>query len=348
MREDLQLPDPPGVKPVRGLPIWRWVITTVVIAALIAIAIFVPIPIIYVYLPGPVTDAEDLVEVSGEQTYSSEGSLYMTTVSVDTTVTFIELVIAAVDRSQAVVMRDDVTRGQTLEELREEQNAQMDQSQVDARQVALTTLGFGQPEGKGAKVLATITGSPADGVLLPDDVIVEIDGQEIRTTCDVGQAIADKDTGDEISITVMRNGQKRSFDLELVPNPQDGSPTFIGVHMATVDFDFQPGVDVDFKTGEIAGPSAGLILSLALYDRLTPDDLTAGHRIAGTGTLDCDGGVGPIGGIQQKVAGAQAKGAEYFLAPMSNVEEARQAAGEIEIVPVATFADALEYLGGLE
>jgi Lon-like protease len=348
MREDLQLPEPPGVKPVRGLPIWRWVITAIIIVALMAIAIFVPIPIIYVYLPGPVSDAEDLVEVTGEQTYSSEGSLYMTTVSVDTAVTFIELVIAGVDSSRAVVMRDDVTQGQTLKELQRQQNAQMDQSQVDARQVALTSLGYGQPEGRGARVITTITGSPADGVLLPDDVIVAVDGLQISTTCDVGQAIVDEDTGDVVKVTVLREDERRSFDLELAENPIDGSPTFIGVQMRTLGFSFEPGVDVDFKTGEIAGPSAGLILSLALYDRLTPDDLTAGHRIAGTGTLDCDGGVGPIGGIQQKVAGAQAKGAEFFLTPMSNVEEARSVADDIEIVPVATFAEALEYLGGLE
>jgi PDZ domain-containing protein len=118
--------------------------------------------------------------------------------------------------------------------------------------------------------------------------------------------------------------------------------------LRTLHFKFDPGVKVDFKTGRIAGPSAGLMLSLALYDLLTPEDLTAGHEIAGTGTLECGGGVGPIGGIQQKVAGAKAQGAEIFLAPLANVDEARVVADGIEIVPIGTFRDAIEYLGTLD
>jgi PDZ domain-containing protein len=118
--------------------------------------------------------------------------------------------------------------------------------------------------------------------------------------------------------------------------------------MKTVDFSFEPGIDVDFETGRIAGPSAGLMLSLALYDQLTPKDLTSGRQIAGTGTLGCDGDVGPIGGIRQKVAAARAEGAEIFLTPEGNVEEARSIGDGIEIVPVATFAEALGYLSGLE
>lgn len=341
-------PDPPAVKPVKGLPVWRWLAISLLVVGLVAAAIFVPIPVIYLYLPGPVRNVEELVEVEEGQTYSSEGSFYMTTVSVDTEVSFIELVIAAVTPSQQVVMKEDVTGGKSLEDLQSEQRAAMQDSQAHARQVALSELGLDSPTGDGAEVVTTITGAPADGVLLPDDVIVEIDGEEVDTTCDVGEAIDRHDTGDEITVTVEREGKRRSFDLELVRNPLDGSPGFIGVHMRTLNFAFKPGVEVDFKTGQIAGPSAGLMLSLALYDLLTPDDLTAGHEIAGTGTLECDGGVGPIGGIQQKVAGAKARGAEIFLAPLANFEEARAVADGIEVVPIGTFDDAIEYLSGLE
>lgn len=341
-------PEHPDAKPVRGVPVWRWIAISVLLVGLTAAAIFVPIPIVYLYLPGPVRNVEDLVDISEGQTYSSEGALYMTTVSVDTEVSFVELLIAAISQDQVVVMKEDVTGGQSLEQLQSEQEAEMQSSQANARQVALSELGLDSPSGNGAQVVATITGAPADGVLEPDDVIVEIDGEEIGTTCDVGRAIDAHDTGDEITVTVERNGNRRSFDIELVQNPIDGSPGFIGVQMKTLHFSFEPGVEVDFKTGQIAGPSAGLMLSLALYDLLTPEDLTAGHQIAGTGTLECDGGVGPIGGIQQKIAGAKAEGAEIFLAPLANVEEAREVADGIEIVPIATFDDAVEYLGSLE
>lgn len=347
-QNDFEPPEPIGVKPVKGLPVWRWVGISVVLAALVAAAIFVSIPVVYLYLPGPVQNVEDLVEIEEGQVYSSEGSLYMTTVSVDTSVSFVELVIAALVQDQVVVMKDDVTGGQSLDELRTEQQAEMTASQANARQVALSELGLDSPTGDGAEVVTTITGAPADGVLLPDDVIVAIDDEPIATTCDVDEVIGRHETGDEVALTVKREGHERTFDLELVPNPYDGSPGFIGVQLRTLHFKFDPGVKVDFKTGRIAGPSAGLMLSLALYDLLTPEDLTAGHEIAGTGTLECGGGVGPIGGIQQKVAGAKAQGAEIFLAPLANVDEARVVADGIEIVPIGTFRDAIEYLGTLD
>lgn len=341
-------PDPPDARPVRGLPVWRWIAISILVVGLAAAAIFVPIPIVYLYLPGPVRDVEQLVEIEEGETYSSEGAFYMTTVSVDTEVSLVEIVIASLSPTQRIVMKEDVTGGQTLEELQSEQEAEMQRSQANARQVALSELGLDSPTGDGAEVITTITGAPADGVLLPEDVIVQIDGAPIATTCDVGEAIDRHETGDEIAVTVRREGKERVFDLELVENPLDGSPGFIGVQMRTVNFSFKPGVVVDFQTGQIAGPSAGLMLSLALYDLLTPEDLTAGHEIAGTGTLECDGGVGPIGGIQQKVAGARARGADIFLAPLANAREARAVADGIEIVPIGNFDDAIEYLGSLE
>jgi PDZ domain-containing protein len=318
-------PEHPDARPVKGLPIWRWIAISILVVGLTAAAIFVPIPIVYLYLPGPVRDVEQLVEIEEGETYSSEGAFYMTTVSVDTEASLVEIVIAALSPTQRIVMKEDVTGGQTLEQLQSEQEAEMQESQANARQVALSELGLDTPTGNGAEVITTITGAPADGVLLPKDVIIEIDGGAVDTTCDVGEAIDRHDTGEEISITVLRDDKERTFDLELVKNPIDGSPGFIGVQMRTLDFSFKPGVTVDFKTGQIAGPSAGLMLSLALYDLLTPEDLTAGHEIAGTGTLECDGGVGPIGGIEQKVAGAKARGGRDL--PSAACERSRSTSG---------------------
>ena len=342
-------PDPPGVHPVRPLPLLRWVVIAVLVVGLAAAAIFVPIPVVFLYLPGPVRDVEELVQASEAKTYSSEGTLLMTTVSVDTRVTFVELVIAWVTPAQQVVMRDQVTGGQSLQDLREDQAEQMRLSQNSAEQVALGELGFDRPTGKGARVIATVKDSPAARELKEGDVIVAVDGERIRTSCDVGVVIDTHDVGEPITIAYTRKGERRTFETELGPSPAGFGPgPFLGVHMETIDFSFEPGVEVDFETGRIAGPSAGLMLALALYDQLTPDDLTAGHQIAGTGTLECDGEVGAIGGIQQKVAGASAKGAEVFLAPLGNADEARAVANGIEIIPVATFGDALEYLSGLE
>ena len=154
--------------------------------------------------------------------------------------------------------------------------------------------------------------------------------------------------GEEIEITVKRGDEEETFTMTTEENPQNPGTSYIGVSMEEVGYTFDPGFDVDFETGEIGGPSAGLMMSLALYDKLTPEDLTHGRDIAGTGTIACDGGVGSIGGIEQKIAGAEAEGAEVFLAPAGNAEAAEAAANDIEVVSISRFDDAVEYLEGLD
>ncbi len=145
-------------------------------------------------------------------------------------------------------------------------------------------------------------------------------------------------------MTVLRDGRRRTIPIETADHPAQMGAAFVGITMADVVGD---SIAVDFETGRIGGPSAGLMFSLALYDRLTPDDLTDGRKIAGTGTIFCGGLVGPIGGIEEKVAGAEREGAEIFLAPELNFDAAQDAADEIEVVSVANFDDAVEYLEGL-
>ncbi|MBW3594689.1 MAG: PDZ domain-containing protein [Actinobacteria bacterium] len=343
------LPDPPGVTPVRGFNPLRWVILGLAGILLVFLAFYVPIPILYEYLPGPAPKVDSLITIDGARTYSSEGSFRLTTVTVETQVTFAEWVASGFDPHSAVVTRDQVTGGQSLEQLQEEQEAQMDASNHAATQVALSELGIATPEGDGARVVATLQGRPADGVLKESDVILRIGGDKVDTVCDVGREIAEFDVGDRINLTVRRDGKVKTVSLETVANPQDPASPFIGIAMEEVNYRFKPGLDVDFDPGEIAGPSAGLMFALQIYDQLTPDDLTHGHQVAGTGEIACDGGVGPIGGVEQKVAGAAREGAEIFLAPTLNAKAARAAAGDdIQVVSVSTFSDAVEFLEALE
>lgn len=327
---------------------WRYGAAVVVALILAGAAFNLPIPIIYTYVPGPVRDVESLVVVEGARTFSSEGSLYLTTVSVDTRVTFAELVAAVIDPTKAVVRREDVTGGSTLRELQEAQRAQMRESKRHALEVVFAALGLGKPLGDGAKVEDTVRGSPAHGELRPGDVIVSIDGRAVNTSCDVIRLVNRLQPGDEVDLVVRRKGESLPISLRTVENPQQPGTPLIGVILTDLNYRFDPGIEVRFKTGNIAGPSAGLMFALALYDRLTPGDLTAGRRIAGTGEINCGGDVGAIGGVEQKVAGAEAEGADIFLAPVANFEAARAAAGDIEVVAVATFQDALDYLEGLQ
>lgn len=318
-------------------------------AALLFAAGVVPLPLIYAFLPGPARDVGRLVEISDANTYSSEGRFFLTTVSVDTQVTFLEWVVAVFDANRAIVFKDQLApAGVSLDELEEQQRADMTDSKRHAQEVALVALGYDAPTGDGAQVEDTIPGRPAAGRLQPGDVIVSVDGESVATTCEVGAAVADRGVGEEIKIVVRRNGERLTYRLETAANPDDPNEPFLGVAMSDADYDFEPGVNVRFKTGKIAGPSAGLMFALALYDRLTSDDLTGGRQIAGTGTIECDGGVGPIGGVEEKVAGAERRGAEIFLTPEANAGAARGAAGKVEVVAVSTFREAVDYLENLE
>jgi Lon-like protease len=347
MHEDRwDVPTPPGVRPVRGSPLRRLVILLVTVVIVTFISFAVPIPMFYAYLPGPVRDVEKLIEVKGARTYSSEGSLLMTTVSVDTEVTVVDLISSAFDDTRSIVPRDAVTGGQSLDDLRRRQAEEMRDSKVEAEAVALSAIGLAAPTGEGVRVIDTVPRSPAAGEFEPGDVIVRIDGEKAQTTCDVGLLIDRRDAGDTIDITVVRDGGRKTLSLTTGPAPEDESRAFLGIVMEDIDFSFESPVTVDFPTGEIAGPSAGLMFALTLYDRLTPDDLTGGRRIAGTGTIACDGGVGAIGGVEQKVAAAERRGAEVFLAPAGNAVAARTVAGDIKVISVGTFRDALEYLEG--
>ena len=340
---------PLAAQPVKGPGMWRWLAALAVLIAAAVAAFTIPLPMFYAYLPGPVRDVQQLVEIDGAESYSSEGNLYMTTVSVDINVTFVEMVKAVFDPNSEVIEKERVTGGQSFDDLEEQQRKEMRDSKQHAEEVALGALGLATPTGNGARIEAVGEGFPATGILEEGDVIVNIDGSEVETTCDVGRAVGERSPGDDISITVRRDGRLQTLEVTAGADPQNPSGGFLGIFMSDVGYEFDSGVDVEFETGDIAGPSAGLMFTLALYDQLTPDDLTEGKAIAGTGTIACDGGVGAIGGVKQKVAGAEAEGAEVFLSPAGNFAEARQAAGDgIEVVSVATFAQAIAYLESLD
>ena len=101
-------------------------------------------------------------------------------------------------------------------------------------------------------------------------------------------------------------------------------------------------MNVTYNLQDVGGPSAGMMFSLAVIDKLTEDDLTEGHFVAGTGTISEDGTVGPIGGIEHKVEASQEAGAELFLAPAANCEAATSRDhGDMVIASVETLDDAI-------
>ncbi|MDT0156724.1 PDZ domain-containing protein [Microbacterium sp. ARD32] len=302
--------------------------------ALIALVGLTFIPTQYVIQrPGPVFDTlgtakgsdgteVPLIEVPDAKTYPTGGTLDLTTVQVignrQRTPTWFELALAWFDPSRAVVPIDAVFPEGVTSEQRDEQNAAlMIDSQHEATAAALTELGY--DVGAQVEVVSVLEDSPAEGRLAAGDRILAIDGVDVDSATALRDAIQ-KAKGDEVVLSVERDG--RPADVEIAPQKTkdaDGKTVWLIGITLTTDYTFP--VDVELQLDNVGGPSAGMMFALGIIDTLTPGELNGGEKVAGTGTIDAAGDVGPIGGIRQKLYGARDAGASVFLAPESNCDE---------------------------
>jgi len=297
--------------------------------------------------PGPTQDtlgtsgAQDkpIIAISGLPTYPTDGALRFTTVRVEGgpgyPVDAWDILQAWVDPARDVFPVDDVFDPQVTQEQVAEANAvQMEGSQEEATAVALRAIGKEVPT---HVAIAGITdSSKAKGLLKVGDRLDSIDGEPVTTTQALRDALQKKKPGESVSLTVTRGGKEVTVDVPTVEG--QGGRTALGVLLG-LDHDFPAKVTID--AGAIGGPSAGLMFSLGIYDKLTPGPLAGGHQVAGTGTIDDEGKVGPIGGIRQKLAGARSDGAAYFLAPADNCNEVvGHVPDGLDVFKVGTFDEA--------
>ena len=286
-------------------------------------------------------DGKEIIEVEGHRPYRDEGQLRMTTVYVSQpepkgSNSLFELMRDWLSDEDAVYPYDAVyQRGETVEQNRQEGAQEMTSSQDAATAVALEELGYDVTE---AVVAAVAPGTPADGVLETGDVLLRVDDTSVSTSNDVVDAVSGRADGRPVDLVISRDGERR--DLSITPEVTDGRPQ-IGIQVGTQAKGQLP-VTVDIAIDPaIGGPSAGLMFSLGIYDTLTPGSLTGGATIAGTGTMDAAGNVGPIGGIQQKIVGARDAGAQLFLVPPDNCAEALGAPhDDMRLVRADTMHDA--------
>jgi PDZ domain-containing protein len=205
-------------------------------------------------------------------------------------------------------------------------------------------VGYQVPEQ--AQVAGVAADSAADGVLEEGDVIRAVDGAPVTTPQQVVDAVGALTPGDDVTLTYERDGATQDATLTTRAAEEDPDVPRVGVSLAS---SFDLPVSVDNNVGDsIGGPSAGTMFALAIYDMLTPGSLTGGQRIAGTGEITADGVVGPIGGVRQKMAGANADGADVFLVPAANCAEA--ANGDdfgMTLVKVTDLEDAITSLESL-
>lgn len=297
------------------------------------------------FSPGPISDAADSIVVEDVEVFPPEGELLMLTV-VSQDVNVFEALIAGIDPTIDLVRRQAVRRaGETDEEYRNRVLQQMDDSNFRSVAVALNYLGYDLIPTE-VVINEFVEGVPAESVLELGDTIKAVNGAPITNVEDIRSQIEGLQPGDSMEVTVVRDGIESTVTVELAEREDEPGVPMIGVILGELT---SPPFPVDIEAGDVGGPSAGMMHTLAIIDTLTEGELTKGHVIAGTGTISMDGTVGNIGGIRQKVVAAEAAGAEYILVPEGNYDSALTAEREaIEIVPVTTIDDAIAFLEGLD
>ncbi len=310
----------------------------------------------YIYKPGSADELSSIVEV--ELSYPSSGEFHLVTVS-GGRATPLEYLVAKLSRFQEIVPIDEaIPDGFTDEQYRFYQQKMMDQSKVASQVVAYEAANKDVTvTEKGVYVLHTIEGMPAEEKIEIGDRIIKIDNLDVYKPEDVIDYVNTKGKGDEIDLQIERDGASIEVTIPITTFPEDESKVGLGVQLLK-DEAINVDPQVEIKSGNIGGPSAGIMFALEIYNQLTEQDLTKGYRIAGTGEIDIEGNVHRVGGIDKKVIAAHKKNADIFFVPReegavnSNYEVAKETAKKIktkmEIVPIDSFQEAVDFLNQLE
>ena len=268
--------------------------------------------------PGPTfntlgtTGGKNVVDISGTKTYSTSGHLNMTTVSVRHGMSLPQAITRWATTNDTLVPIEQIfPANQSPEEVNKENQAAFASSENNATSAAMKYLG---------RPMAVTVMSQPEGIdqIRKGDVIEAIDGKKIGQPQDLVKAVRGHKVGDQVTLQVNQDGKTKDVSVPVRKGESDSTP-ILGI---TIKQEPADGTTIDYHLDDIGGPSAGLMFTLAVVDKLTPEDLTDGKFIAGTGTIDADGDVGPIGGVSHKIDAAKKAGATMFMTPSDNCAEA--------------------------
>ena len=329
---------------------------TMVVASFLAVAgiiAWVALPVPYVIdAPGPLVNTlgeyqgEKVVQILGTTTHPTDGELNITTADrtggPDGAPPLGEVILALFNEEKDVIPQHEVFPPDLSDEqIKQRSAADIVGAEANAVAAAMGVLGLPVTEEQ-TIVVAVLTDAPANGVLEADDLVLAVDGVPTPTSADVIAAVRALTVGTEATITVERDGERTDEVVTLGDNPADPSTSALGIVMSPV---FDAPFPTEFTLEGIVGPSVGMIFTLSIIDQLTPESLTGGDVIAGTGTVDPQGNVGDIGTIAQKMNAARAGGAQLFLAPRANCDAVRD--NVPEGLPVAAVENIDEALAAL-
>ncbi|MFJ9080972.1 PDZ domain-containing protein [Streptomyces sp. NPDC102384] len=334
--------------------------STLMLIALLCAGVLIKMP--YAEMsPGPTVNTladhggEPVIQISGHKTYDASGHLNMTTVrvtSADYNMNLVSAVYGWLAHDSIVVPHETLYPDGQTEQQSSQQNAEeFSQSQESAKVAALHEMGI--PVKSWVIVSSVVKDSPAQGRLHAGDVIKSVDGTKVTKPTDVAKLVTKHKPGENVVFTVVpvkeaaaaeKAGKEatRTKNVTIKTEKAEDDRAIVGIQAGT-DHTFP--FEIDIKLADVGGPSAGLMFSLGIVDKLTSDDLTGGKFVAGTGTIDDDGKVGPIGGIGMKTVGARDKGAQYFLTPKDNcATAAKDTPDGLTLVKVDTIDDAMDAL----
>jgi PDZ domain-containing protein len=314
------------------------------LALIVVACIIVPIPY-YIEQPGETINLKELITVNDKKD-EHKGSFSLTSVGIRRATVFTAL-RSKMEPFNEIISADELTGGAS-------ENFAIEQA------LKLANKPY-KMEYKGVYVLGVEKNSNFAGKINVGDTVTKADGKTFTSSEDFMKYVKSQKVGQEMKVTYVHNGETKEATEKLIKLPTDKKPG-IGITLTDhTEIDSQEKVKVD--AGDIGGPSAGLMFTLEIYEQLIDKDLRHGEKIAGTGTINANGEVGRIGGIDKKVASAAADKNKVFFAPddeitkemkeaqpgiKSNYQEAKAAAKKIDtemkIVPVKTVKDALDYL----
>lgn len=307
---------------------WASLLAVVLVVGLSVVAARKSVPYV-TFSPGPTVnvlgsfDDKSIIRVTGHEVYRDKGALRLTTIvptGPSEKVSIPQMVLAWIDPDRAVYPRRTLYGNKdTRQSVQQQSAAQMASSQDNAVASALGALHI--PFTTKVGIAAVEPGGPSDGKLEPGDVVVSVNGKDVTGVSEVTEAIRPLPVGSPVVMTVRRDDHLQRVNLVTTAAPDDPKASAIRVSIQAAGYRFPFKVELKLDQN-IGGPSAGMMFALGIYDVLTPGSLTDGKTIAGTGEIDGEGHVSPIGGIQQKLVGAQSDGAKLFLVPADNCAEA--------------------------
>jgi len=291
--------------------------------------------------PGPMEDVLARLKVEGSRVYDSEGKLYLTSVGIDDNVRFYEALLDMANRDVQLVPRAQLyPEEQDSAEIDKENVALMDRSKETATVVALRQVGY-KIEPSGVEVTEVVAGAPADGKLRAGDEILAADGHLVDSTDEVRKAITGHKPGERVAFRVERGKGEKNVSVEV--QEVEDQPR-VGVLLRDLFPDLPVKVSIQTQNN-LGGPSAGLMFTLSIIDKLTSEDLTGGRRIAGTGEIALDGSVLPVGGVGEKLIAVHRLGVTTFLIPAENCAGVKgQVPDGLRLVKVSKVDDALRFL----